>query len=165
MNKSAVKNTAAILLEVKWLNRVNQFDAKDIEFSSKIERCPSWDSAIKEVMDRNWRNIKLEALNQTSSFLDAKFRKEYQSWNNVVDEIDIVVDQIFTQNPIHLDATLPMENLKKIVRSDITRVLIESAWSDYLEPKFFAAIGFVYVKGHFPCGWRGVFPDGKLFVY
>ena len=30
---------------------------------------------------------------------------------------------------------------------------------------FFLELLMVYEAGHFPCGWRGDWPDGKLIVY
>lgn len=48
---------------------------------------------------------------------------------------------------------------------DILHVCMEAEYADVYPPGFFASQAYWYVKGHFPCGWVGEFPDGKLVVY
>ena len=48
---------------------------------------------------------------------------------------------------------------------DILHLCMEAEYADVYPPGFFASQAFWYVKGHFPCGWKGEFPKGKLVIY
>ncbi len=37
--------------------------------------------------------------------------------------------------------------------------------ADVYPPGFYASQAYWYASGHFPCGWRGKVPQGKLIVY
>jgi hypothetical protein len=39
---------------------------------------------------------------------------------------------------------------------------MESEYADVVPPRFFAALGFYNVRGHFPCGWEGEYPPGAI---
>ena len=51
------------------------------------------------------------------------------------------------------------------VQWDILHVCMEAEYADVYPPGFYASQAYWYVKGHFPCGWQGEFPNGKLIVY
>jgi hypothetical protein len=52
------------------------------------------------------------------------------------------------------------------VRWDIIHLCMEAEYADLYPPGFFAAKGYWYVAGHFPCGWHRNFPkEGKLIIY
>jgi hypothetical protein len=48
---------------------------------------------------------------------------------------------------------------------DILHVCMEAEYADVYPPGFFASQAFWYVQGHFPCGWEGEFPAGRLVLY
>jgi hypothetical protein len=166
MVKDSVLRTLEVLKNVDWFSRVDQEIHLESSMLGKIERCYSWDEAL-EGNNIHWRNIKLRAQNQLTMFLDANHHELYQTWNNVVNEINPLIDEIFQVNPIdvNLNKVVDVETIKKITIQDIRRLLIEASWSHLAEPAFFAPVTFWYIKGHFPCGWRGEFPNGKLLVF
>ena len=51
------------------------------------------------------------------------------------------------------------------VNYDIAGACMEAEYADVCPPGFFTRIGHWYVNGHFPCGWWGAFPQGKLVIY
>jgi hypothetical protein len=51
------------------------------------------------------------------------------------------------------------------VQWDILNVCMEAEYADIYPPGFYASQAYWYVKGHFPCGWQGNFPEGKLIMY
>jgi hypothetical protein len=57
------------------------------------------------------------------------------------------------------------EIFKIRVRNDITGACMEAEYADVCPPGFFTSIAHWYINGHFPCGWWGAFPQGKLVVY
>ena len=42
---------------------------------------------------------------------------------------------------------------------------MEAEFADVYPPGFYASQAYWYVKGHFPCGWQGEFPNGTLIIY
>lgn len=42
---------------------------------------------------------------------------------------------------------------------------LKARYADVCPPGFYASQAYWYVQGHFPCGWQGEFPKGKLVVY
>jgi hypothetical protein len=57
------------------------------------------------------------------------------------------------------------EIFEDTVRWDILHVCMEAEYADVSPPGFFASQAYWYVQVHFPCGWTGSFPDGKLVLY
>jgi hypothetical protein len=66
-------------------------------------------------------------------------------------------------------AVVRVNNLPEIfsiqVNYDITGVCMEAEYADVCPSGFFTHIGDWYLRGHFPCGWWGMFPQGRLVVY
>ncbi|HKD26343.1 MAG TPA: hypothetical protein VKC66_10620 [Xanthobacteraceae bacterium] len=49
---------------------------------------------------------------------------------------------------------------------DVLGALMENSYlSSRHQAYFFLELLWVYEAGHFPCGWLGDWPDGKLVVY
>lgn len=52
------------------------------------------------------------------------------------------------------------------VFASLRGVALESEHSDIVPPGFYTNVILdCYLKGHFPCGWEGEFPAGRLIVY
>jgi hypothetical protein len=73
----------------------------------------------------------------------------------------------FVQHKI--EAVVGQNNLptvfENMVQWDILGVCLESEFADLYPPGFFTSNAYWYTKGHFPCGWQGDFPQGKLMIY
>jgi hypothetical protein len=54
---------------------------------------------------------------------------------------------------------------ENMVQWDILHVCMEAEYADVYPPGFYASQAYWYVKGHYPCGWQGEFPKGKLIIY
>jgi hypothetical protein len=54
----------------------------------------------------------------------------------------------------------------RTVQWDLLHLCMEAEYADVYPPGFFASHAYWYIKGHFPCGWRGgEFPNGTLIIY
>ena len=160
-----VKQVIEVLNQVMWFENCGKPLDLEPSMVGKIEQCLSWEEAIKESEVYEWKCIKNEALNQISEYLDANHRKIYQNWNTIVQEIRPLLAEV-NENKIKPNLSIDFgSQLSNNIRSDILDLLIETHWSYLVEPVFFTPVTYWYIKGHFPCGWRGNFPDGKLLVY
>lgn len=89
-----------------------------------------------------------------------------QLWNGLVDEVKKIAQPLLSRK---IAAVIRENNLPEIfniqVNYDITNLCMESEYTDVCPPGFFTGIGDWYLKGHFPCGWWGIFPQGMLVIY
>jgi hypothetical protein len=107
-----------------------------------------------------------EAQNQYCERLVERSRKRWALWNDVVDEVKKVTIPLVNRK---IAAVVRAHDLPEIfaaqVHADIASLIMECEYADVYPPGFFASNAYWYVNGHFPCGWRGVFPKGRLVIY
>lgn len=126
----------------------------------------SWQEAIEHCGSIDWENLCLEAANQLRERLLERSRERYALWNDLVNEIKPVVVPFVQRKiePVIRKHDLP-QMFENTVRWDILHLCMEAEYADVFPPAFYASQAYWYVKGHFPCGWSGTFPDGKLIIY
>jgi|SRR6516225_7560022 hypothetical protein len=126
----------------------------------------SWREAIEHCSSIEWENLNLEATNQYCQRLIERSKDRYAQWNNIVLELKKTTVP-FVQRKI--EAVVRENNLPKVfertVQWDILGVCIEAEYADVYPPGYYASQAYWYVKGHFPCGWEGQFPQGQLVIY
>jgi hypothetical protein len=158
------KATLEQLENANWFARVGSMDG--IMEPEKIVMLPSWPEAIEQCSSIEWENLCLEAQNQYRMRLLERNKDRYLQWNDTVDAIKPFVISLVKRK---IEVTVRMHNLEKVFEDtvlwDILGVCMESEFADVYPPGFFASQAYWYVNGHFPCGWEGEFPNGKLIVY
>ena len=126
----------------------------------------SWQEAIKSAERVNWENIRLDWGNSLSVRLAAEYPVRFQRWNDVTVELKTLLLPIIDGRIAALALNELLERkLRSNVRWDLLSLLIESEFADLVPPHYYAALGVIYFDGHFPCGWEGEYPNGKLIVY
>ena len=126
----------------------------------------SWKQAIKSAKKIDWQNLKLEWGNILSGTLAVQHTERFQNWNNVAIDMKTYLMPIVDEKVAALG--LPEDlgrRLHSSVAWDLLSLLMESEYSDLVKPYYYAALGVIYFDGHFPCGWEGEYPKGKLVVY
>lgn len=143
-----------------WFSAVGQFDLEHVKILS------TWDEAIDVCVRTAWRDITFEAKNLLTERIFKAGRERFNDWNNILKAIEPNVKDLVRRKigKVAHDYDLP-ELFTKCVEWDIRMLLMESEYSDVCQPGFFSALAFFYVKGHFPCGWEGQHPQGRLIVY
>ena len=87
-------------------------------------------------------------------------------WSDVLAEVKpaaIALVQQKTERVVR-ESRLP-QVFVHTVEWDIVHVCMEAEYADVYQPGYYASQAYWYVKGHFPCGWQGDFPNGKLIIY
>jgi hypothetical protein len=51
------------------------------------------------------------------------------------------------------------------MRRVLVHACVEQEYADVVAPAFFSRLAEWYLRGHYPCGWLGDYPDGKIMVY
>ena len=126
----------------------------------------SWHDAIESCSSLEWENLCLEAANQYRERLVERSVERFSQWNDVVDSLKSVTMPFVREKIEHVvrEHTLP-KVFEDTVQWDILHLCMESEYADVYPPGFYASQAYWYVKGHFPCGWSGEFPDGRQIVY
>ena len=105
-------------------------------------------------------------MNQYCERLVERSRDRFNQWNDVVGDVKPTVIA-FVQRKI--EAVVREHNLPKVfkdtVKWDVLGVCMEAEYADVYPPGYYASQAYWYTKGHFPCGWKGKFPEGKLIIY
>jgi hypothetical protein len=155
--------TRAMLEELEkaeWFRCVGQ---KDTEVALVLS---SWKEAIDSCASDEWQDLILEAANQYRERLLSNSKERFSQWNKIVQEVKPFTVSLVARKT---EKIIKENQLPKIfedtVNWDILHVAMEAEYTDVYPPGFFASNAYWYVHGHFPCGWQGDFPNGKLIVY
>jgi hypothetical protein len=127
---------------------------------------PSWEDAGRYCSSLEWQNLCLEALNQYRERLVERSIGRFQKWNEIVTDVKRTTIPFVRRKtqPIVSAHKLPKE-FEGMVQWDILGVCMEAEYADVYPPGFYASQAYWYVKGHFPCGWEGKFPEGRLIIF
>lgn len=125
----------------------------------------SWQEAIDHCSSVEWENLCLEAMNQYCERIQERSPERLNAWNDVVADLKATTVP-FVQRKIRtvvLEQGLPRV-FEDTVQWDILGVCMEAEYADVYQPGFYASQAYWCVKGHFPCGWKGEFPEGMLII-
>ena len=154
------KATLEDLRRVDWFRHVGVRDTEAADILS------SWQEAIESCSSLEWENLCLEAVNQYCARLVERSPERFREWNDIVDRVKPLTEELVqekTKKAIE-ENDLPQVFLDT-VGWDILHLCVEAEYADVYPPGFYASQAFWYVKGHFPCGWKGEFPEGRLVIY
>jgi hypothetical protein len=159
--KQITRNTLMQIMSKPLFGNVGKLD------SQRVVAVGSWQQASEECSKIEYNNLCNSARNQLSSAMHVVANEVYnQTWNVNVDEIKAFLKCYIDTNVNSLE--LPEEIISRIhaaVRWDLMLLGMEAEYSEYVKPAFFTGLSYWYNKGHFPCGWQGEYPQGKLMVY
>jgi hypothetical protein len=148
------------------LDKANWFVSVGVKDTDAAIVLSSWREAIEHCSSLEWENLCLEAANQYRERLLERSKNRFKKWNKIVEaikgaSIDLVERKI---RAVCTEHALP-KVFVDTVEWDICHVCLEAEYADVYPPGFYASQAYWYVKGHFPCGWQGHFPEGKLIVF
>lgn len=127
----------------------------------------SWEEAIDSCVSLEWENIRLDERNRLSVKLDALHTEEYQRWNDVIDDVDLLlmptVDAAIRK--VLKSRTATSTEFGKVVKLDTRLSCVEAEYGHLVKVDFYATLARWYIAGRFPCGWQGKRPYGKLMVF
>ena len=159
--------TAATLEQLEkadWFTNVGTFGG--IQDRSKVILVRSWREAIDRCSSVEWENLCLEAANQYRQRLLERSPERFNQWNDIVASLKPTTEPLVRRK---IEAVVREHDLPKVfedtVQWDILHVCLEAEYADVYQPGFYASQAYWYVKGHFPCGWEGDFPNGTLIVF
>jgi hypothetical protein len=143
-----------------WFSRVGVTDTLDALVLL------SWNQAINHCDSIEWENLELDMANEYRRHLAKRSKERWLKWNDTVDAlkktlIPFVRGKI---DPVVREYKLP-KGFEHTVQWDILHACMETEHADVCPTGFYGNLASWYIKGHFPCGWQGVFPQGMLIIY
>ena len=148
------------LEKADWFRSIGQQDAKNAIILT------SWEEAIVSCSSENWQELLLEAANRYTEQISVRSGERFKEWNNVASTVKNVAIALVNRKTAQIIKDYSLPNIfQDTVQWDIFHLLMEAEYADIFPPGFFASQGYWYIKGHFPCGWRGGFPNGILVIF
>lgn len=148
------------------LRKENWFRNVGIRDTTAVDVIGSWKEAVALCTSAEWEDLCQEAVNQYSARLIEKSPAEYERWNAVVLDVKPAAVALVRSKTL---SVVTLNDLPKgftdTAEWDILHLCVESEFADIYPPGFYAAQAHWYLKGHFPCGYRGVFPNGRRVIY
>lgn len=148
------------LEKVEWFCNVGKHDSARVKFLN------AWGEALKSCESNEWQALCGEAANQYRSRLAERDMERFRQWNTLVREVKkttIPLVQRKTKNVVEENNL--SQGFINAVQWDVLHLCMEAEYADVFPPGFFAAQGYWYLQGHFPCGWEGNFPQGEPIVF
>ena len=155
--------TQATLEELERAEWFRSVGVKDTEAAVVLS---SWAEAVESCASDAWQDLLLEAANRHREQLLQKDKERFRRWNEIVREVKPSVLALVARKiePVVREHSLP-KVFGDTVNWDILHLAMEAEYADVYPPGFFASQSYWYAHGHFPCGWQGEFPAGKLVIY
>jgi hypothetical protein len=157
------RRTVAILNELRaidWFTNIGKQDSGNVFY---VE---SWTEAVASCTGVAWESLCLEASNHYKTRLFERNRERFRSWNPLVREMEESTVPLVQQKTKDIvKANQLPEGFLHTVKWDILHLCMEAEYADVFPPGFFVSQAYWYLKGHFPCGWEGIFPDGRLMIF
>jgi hypothetical protein len=152
--------TLGRLEKASWFSRVG------INEGSGVAVVTSWPQAIQHCDSDKWEDLQQESMNQYREFIAHRSKERLHLWNGLVDEVKKITRPLVDRKTAALICENDLPKIFKIqVNYDITGICMEAEYADMCPPGLFTSFGHWYINGHFPCGWQGVFPQGKQVIY
>jgi hypothetical protein len=144
-----------------WFSRVGLRDSESATFLD------SWNEAIIFATDRrDWESFRLERRNELTVFLHNRAMDRYRKWNEITADLKRTIEPMVFRKiaSVSVAHNLP-KAFEHCVRWDILGACMEAEYEDLRPLGFYSELAVIYLKGHFPCGWDGVYPSGHFLVY
>jgi len=144
-----------------WFSCVGKRDIADVNYAK------SWLDAVSHCVGEDWKYVHREGRSIISSSVYKKSKTRCDQWNDTIDMLKNPVSKLVQRKAA---SVMELNHLPKefgwSVAGDLINAALECEYSDVVDPGFFTTtIVDIYLKGHFPCGWEGKYPEGKLVVY
>ena len=152
---------------IETLRKAEWFAALGRQDRQGVVTVSSWLEAVAHCASPKWQEVHSNGHYFFAHEVQKTSPERYAQWNAVKEWL----------RPIGYD--LAIEKAKPIVeRDDLPEVVLECAKTDMfcllVEAEFqdvvpkgglYRGLSFYYSRGHFPCGWDGEFPKGKLIIF
>ena len=145
---------------VEWFGKVGSEDIDHVKYAH------SWEEALRLAVSVEWENTGIAASNALHGQLLSRAPKRLLQWNKIVRLLKkFTIPWVKTKIAMVVEEIHPPKDFESAVQWDILGVGIEAEYSNIVPPGFYTCLKKVYMAGHFPCGWEGKSPSGRLIIW
>ena len=157
---------AETILELRALEQVPWFRNTGMGKFEEVVRVTSWLEAVAACASLKWQNTQQRAGNRLAAAVQTVSWDQHNRWNEILKIADPIIDELLKRDvdPILQTQAIPSIVLKR-VRCDLQGFALETEFNEIVEPGFFSRLADYYRRGHFPCGWEGEYPQGRLILF
>jgi hypothetical protein len=157
---------ARTIARIHELEKASWFSRVGIAAAPLVATVSSWPEAIEYCIAPEWEDLRLDMINEYRVHIHRNHWERLQGWNEIILEIQKITAPLVDRKiESVVQRVKPPRIFRAGIRSDVDLFCMEAEYDDICPPGFFARLGAWYLDGHFPCGWSGPFPEGKLIVY
>jgi hypothetical protein len=128
-----------------------------------VARVHSWQEALATELWARWGDLLLDA---GQNDLSAQVPDAAPDWNEVVDALSPRVDSLVRAKTLALCRRLKLgERFVNRVGYAVLLACLEGEYRRYARSSFNSDVMGWYLRGHFPCGWEGEYPAGRMIVF
>ncbi len=154
------------IARIDQLEKASWFSRIGVAAGPSVAAVSSWPEAIHYCDAQEWEDLQQEMLNQYRVYIHQHHRARLQDWNERIEAVKKITEPLVALKTTAVIRENGLPDIFRIaVRFDVTLFCMEAEYDDVCPPGFFTRLGAWYLDGHFPCGWWGPFPKGKLIVY
>ena len=154
------------IARIDQLEKASWFSRVGVAAGASVAAVSSWREAIDRCDTKEWMDLRQEMLNQYCVYIHQHHREQFQDWNDRIEAVKKVAEPLVERKTSAVIRANCLPHIFWIrVRFDVVIFCMEAEYDDICPPGFFARLGAWYLDGHFPCGWWGPFPEGKLIVF
>lgn len=158
--RRSTENLLEQLEDAEWFSSVGR------PTESSVLNVPSWHEAMATRATEEWDEALLGGANQIRQGLGVQHNDRYQEWNAIVHEAMPSIQQLIAKKTAPTLSTVSLPPyFNAMVQGDIVHMCVEMAYVNIVPAGFYSGLAEWYCQGHFPCGWIGAYPNGKLIIY
>jgi len=128
----------------------------------------SWEQALSACEEDDWFQLTDWLPNEVFAEVSRKAKSRYQEWNQHVQAIEKRLKPWVDSQVQLVSPNLAPQNLEIFhgrILWELMHATLETEYGDIISKGFFSVLAGWYLRGHFPCGWKGEYPDGRLVVF
>ena len=149
-----------------WFAQVGKNLIDSGEISVPITIVSSWEKATRQCESDEWDLTLNESTNEFTNRLVRASKEEFRTWNDHVIAVKEVSKPLVEEKMAEAKQKHDLSSaVSDAMRWIVTLTLTEAEYAHVVDSGNHSKLSFWIVNGHFPCGWKGEFPNGNPIIY
>ncbi|OAB37776.1 hypothetical protein [Paenibacillus glacialis] len=151
---------------IQWF--INCGKVVNIELSCSVQHVQGWEEAEKYDEQEEWEELISNSRDILADFIMRKLGYSVRQFNSVVASIRDSVQYKLSVTKLY--DIIEEQDIKEEFGATLSWLLlnagIEATFKEFKGcPNFFREMLLIFQHGHCPCGWKGKWPKGMLYIY
>ena len=125
----------------------------------------SWQQAAELKKGMPWENTCIDAQNALTVRLHLEHNDRYQNWNDLIHTVNDLLMPSLERELQDVACRYPtVRQLADEIKLELRLACVETDYADLVEAGSYTEVAKWYMRGRFPCGWMGCWPQGRLMI-